>query len=175
MLSNRFLCEVQEAWYLAQLKPGGFERAVTNLERQGFESLMPLREEAHRRAGRWHTILKPLFPGYLFVKVPHDRREWRSINSTYGVSRLVALERGCPTPVPPMIVEGLQNRISANGILQPPSDLAPGDQVKVIAGPFSDMLAEIEGVSEQGRVYVLLDLMGRLARAELATVNVEAV
>jgi len=82
---------VHDAWYLAQLKPGGLDRAVVNLARQGFDSLMPVREETRRRAGRWRTIAKPLFPGYLFVKVPAGRQDWRAINATYGVSRLVAL------------------------------------------------------------------------------------
>jgi|SRR6056297_443982 len=163
-----------ELWYLAQLKPGGFERAVTNLARQGYESFMPLREETRRRAGRWTKSLRPLFPGYLFVNVPDSKRQWQSINATYGVSRLVALEAGRPTPVAPSLVSALRNRMSENGLLQPATALKTGDQVRVVSGPFTDMLAEIEAVPEQGRIYVLIDLMGRYAKAELAAADVEA-
>ncbi len=166
---------VSEPWYLAQLKPGGFERAVTNLERQGYESFMPLREETRRHAGRWDKRNRPLFPGYLFVKVPDDKRHWRSINATYGVSRLVALEAGRPTPVAPKLVAELRKRMAANGLLQPSADLKTGDQVRVVSGPFTDTLAEIEAIPEQGRIYVLLDLMGRYVKAELAAADVETV
>lgn len=166
---------VDEPWYLAQLKPGGFERAVTNLARQGYESFMPLREEARRRAGRWNKSLRPLFPGYLFVKVPDNKRQWQSINATYGVSRLVALESGRPTPVAPRLVLELRNRMSANGLLQPVADLKTGDLVRVVSGPFYDVLAKIEAVPEQGRIYVLLDLMGRYVKTELAASDVEIV
>lgn len=164
----------QEPWYLAQLKPGGFERAVTNLERQGYESFMPLREETRRRSGQWEKKRRPLFPGYLFIKVPDDKQNWRPINSTYGVSRLVALEAGRPTPVDPQFIAALRNRMSEDGLLQASHDLKSGDQVRVVAGPFSDTLAEIEAVPERGRIYVLLDLMGRSVKAELSASDVQS-
>ncbi len=130
---------------------------------------MPVREVTNLRA----TKLRPLFPGYLFVEVPNNRRQWRSINATYGVSQLVALQEGRPTFVAPMIVEALKSRMSANGELQPSCNLKAGNEVGVVSGPFSDMFAKIESVPEQGRIYVLLNLMGRYAKAELAAVDVE--
>ncbi len=164
---------VHEPWYLVQLKPGGLERAITNLARQGFESFMPLREETHRRAGRFKTSFRPLFPGYLFVKVPDDNRQWRSINATYGVSRLVALEAGRPTQVPPDFVEALKLGDGDNATPDTPVALRVGDQVKVVSGPLADQLAEVEAVSEQGRIYVLLELMGRYAKAMLSATDVQ--
>src|SRR6056297_554544 len=136
--------DVSEPWYLAQLKPGGFERAVTNLARQGYESFMPMREETRRRAERWDTKLRPLFPGYLFVKVPDDRQQWRSINATYGVSRLVALDAGRPTQVAPELIAALQARVLEDGKLKPTAEFDVGDKVRVVSGPLADKLAEIE-------------------------------
>lgn len=162
-----------EPWYLAQLKPGGFERAVTNLARQGYESFMPMREETRRRAGRWTTNTRPLFPGYLFVKVADSRQHWRSINSTFGVSRLVALESGRPTRVDPAIVASLQVRVCDDGTMRSASELAVGDQVRVVSGPLADKLAEIEAIPERGRINVLLELMGRYTRTELQDSDVE--
>ena len=163
-----------EPWYLAQLKPGGFDRAITNLERQGYESFMPLREETRRRAGRWDTRLRPLFPGYLFVRVSDNRRQWRSINSTYGVSRLVALEAGRPTQVAPDIIAALKLRDRDTDIvLRSETRLEVGDQVKVVSGPLTDMIAEIEAIPEQGRIYVLMELMGRYTKTALSTSDVE--
>lgn len=165
--------DVYDPWYLAQLKPGGFKTAVTNLARQGYESFMPLREETRRRAGRWDTRLRPLFPGYLFVKVPDDRRQWRTINSTYGVSRLVALDAGRPTQVAPDLVAAMQAQVLEDGKLQPPAEFKVGDKVRVVSGPLVDKLAEIEAIPEQGRIYVLLELMGRYTKAVLAANDVE--
>ena len=33
------------AWYVAQLKPNGFDRAVANLTRQGFQTFMPMQKK----------------------------------------------------------------------------------------------------------------------------------
>ena len=65
--------------------------------------------------------------------------------------------------------------MSETGLLQPAAELKTGDKVRVVSGPFSDMLAEIEAVPEHGRIYVLIDLMGRYAKAELAAADVESV
>lgn len=164
---------MHDAWYLAQLKPGGLDRAVVNLARQGFDSLMPVREETRRRAGRWRTIAKPLFPGYLFVKVPAGRQDWRAINATYGVSRLVTLEAGRPTPVAPEIVCALQMRARQTTKSQQQAGMEVGDRVEVVSGPLATKFAEIEAISEQGRIYVLLELMGRYTRIELPVADVE--
>lgn len=165
--------DIDAPWYLAQLKPGGLERAITNLGRQGYESFMPLREETRRRAGRWSTRARPLFPGYLFVKVADSRQHWRSINSTFGVARLVALEAGRPTRVDPAIVETLKVRIHDDGRLRSAAELEVGDQVRVVSGPLADRLAEIEAIPERGRINVLLELMGRYTRTELQDTDVE--
>ena len=165
MLGGRVRNEDNEAWYLVQLKPGGFERAVTNLERQGYESFMPMREETRRQAGRWKTKLRPLFPGYLFVKVTYSRQQWRTINSTFGVSRLIALEAGRPTQVPSDLIAALQMGCGDDAKLQAPVGLEVGEQVRVVAGPFADKIAAIEDLPEKGRIHVLLEIMGRFTKA----------
>ena len=42
-----------------------------------------------RHARRFKKVLRPLFPGYVFVRVAPDRQRWRPILSTYGVRTLI--------------------------------------------------------------------------------------
>jgi transcriptional antiterminator RfaH len=160
-------------WYLAQLKPGGFERAVVNLQRQGFSTLMPVRDTSTRRNGKLATSRKPLFPGYLFTQVAPGRQSWRVINSTYGVARLVSLSGSEPTPVPDGIMATLQVRMDENGVFGAPEDLKPGDTVRIIVGPFAQQLAIIETVEPGDRVFILMDLMGRAARLQASAIQLE--
>jgi len=60
-----------------------------------------------------------------------------------------------------------------DGKLQPPAEFAVGDEVRVVSGPLVDKLAEIEAIPEQGRIYVLLELMGRYTKVVLAANDVE--
>ena len=160
-------------WYLAQLKPGGFERAITNLHRQVFLTFMPARDTSIRRNGKLVTVRKPLFPGYLFIQVLPDRQNWRAINNTYGVARLVSLSGGRPTPVPAEIIATLHARTDESGILGPPEDLQAGDRVRIISGPFAERLAEIDAVEPGDRVFILMDLMGRAVRMQASATQLE--
>lgn len=167
------MTEQADFWYLAQLKPGGLTRARTNLERQNFPSFMPMRPKSERRAGKTHSVKRPIFPGYLFVQIAPDRREWRQINSTLGVARLVSLDRQTPTQVPSDFMEQLLEQCEGEIWHTKAQDLAPGQPARLIQGPFADMIAKVDTLPERDRVFVLLDLMGRATRVAVGIDDLE--
>ncbi len=158
-------------WYVAQLKPGGFDTAKRNLARQGFHTFMPLESVNGKSRGVIVTRNRPMFPGYLFIEQPLaiEPQGWRKINSTLGVSRLISLRKDTPSPLPFGFIEELQSRCDEDGIFKSVSDLAPGDRVEILGGPFAGLTAEIEKLSGKGRVGVLLELLGRSVRTEIKT------
>jgi transcriptional antiterminator RfaH len=154
-------------WFLVQLKPNGFERAKKNLSQQSFETFMPMQDISLRRRGRLSAATRPLFPGYLFVQIPPSMPDWRAVNSTYGVSRLVTLGNGRTTEVPTDLMFALRTRCDIEGRLQAPENLTAGKQVRIIDGPFSQHIAEIEAVVPGDRVVLLMQLMGQIVRAKV--------
>ena len=126
-------------WYLIQFKPNSHRLAERNLHRQGFNTFLPMQKITRRKASRFVSDLKPLFPGYMFVSVNSDLAPWRSINSTIGVSRLVSFERK-PKPLPLQLISGLMLRCDASGALLPPKSLNEGDSVEMLTGPFLILL-----------------------------------
>jgi transcriptional antiterminator RfaH len=155
-------------WYVAQIKPNGFERAVINLSRQNFETFMPLQRRTVRHARQMKDVLRPVFPGYLFIRFGAEQGDWRKINSTLGVTKLVAFEGNAPTPVPNDLIDGLRLRCDIRNLLQPLGDLEPGAKVKVLAGPFSDFIGEVESLVNEDRVRLLFELMGQDTRIDLS-------
>ncbi len=153
-------------WLLAQLKPGGFEQAQTNLARQGYASFMPIRQKTVRKSRKLVTKWVPLFPGYIFVGLGRERT-WREINSTYGVARLVMRREHVPQPAPPDLMASLFARCDDEGRILPPERFAPGDRVRIVAGPMADLVAEVERAPDADRVRILLEMMGQAVRAEL--------
>lgn len=149
-------------WFLAQMKPNRGHIAERNLKRQGFRTFMPLEEGTVRRGGRFVTASMPLFPGYVFVAVDVGA-QWRSINSTYGITRLVSFGQE-PAPVPLALISQLMLRCDAAGKLLPPRLLKPGDQVRITSGPFAEFVAEVEAIAPDRRVFVLMELMGGQTR-----------
>jgi len=149
------------------LKPGGLERARVNLARQNFRSFAPRRASTERRASRLIRSQRPVFPGYIFVQIPPDRSEWRKINATYGVARLVSLDRQQPTLVSGAIMSNLFSRCDGEIWRTDVDEVRPGRQTRIVQGAFSQMIAKIDALPDQDRVIVLLDLMGRETRVAL--------
>lgn len=151
------------SWFLAQLKPNCASIADKNLKRQGFKTFLPTEEETRRRNGKFVTAMRPLFPGYIFVAFDAAGGFWRTVNSTYGITRLVSFGKE-PTAVPPDLVSQLMLRCDAEGKLLPPKLLKPGDQVTLTKGPFANFVAEVEKIAPDRRVWVLMEIMGGQTR-----------
>jgi len=150
-------------WFLAQVRPNCHKMAERNLQRQDFQTFLPMHEETKRRAGRFIATLRPLFTGYMFVAFDTENGGWRAINNTYGVTRLVSFGED-PQPVPLDLISRLMLRRDDGGRLLPPRILKPGDAVRISGGPFAEFAATVEKISPDQRVWVLLDLMGRTTR-----------
>lgn len=171
-IANRVLedmpdCECTDEWYLAQIKPNCLSIAQRNLARQGFDFFLPMQLETRKRKEKFFDTPVPLFPGYIFVSMMAGNELWRSINSTYGITKLVSFADK-PAAVPKSLVLDLKTRCDRNGLLLPPAELHPGDKVKLTIGPFASFIAEVEKLDPDKRVWVLLDLMGRATRVTLA-------
>lgn len=151
------------SWFLAQVKPNCHQIAERNLRRQDFRTFQPMQEETKRRQEKFTSSLRPLFPGYLFVAFDTHKGGWRTINSTYGITKLVSFGAD-PTPVPLDLISGLMLRCDQDGRLLPAPLLKAGDTVEIVGGPFAEFIATVDSIALDKRVWVLLDLMGRATR-----------
>lgn len=149
-----------ERWFLVHALPRSESKAELQLRSQGFRVYFPRIKKTVRHARQLRTVLAPAFPRYLFVILDLERDRWRSVHSTIGVSRVYSYPDGRPVPVPPGVVEtliecsdGETTRLDAN--------LAKGQQVRILSGPFADLTGLLERLDDSGRVQVLLDIMGK--------------
>ena len=153
--------EMTTRWFVARTKPNGEARALANLSRQGFHAFLPQEQRQEKRGRRQVMVLKPLFPGYIFLALDLDRPGWTAVNNTFGVLRLVALHDGRPSPLPRGAVEELLERTDDKGRLLPPEEIAIGSQMRLVQGPFANWVAEVVAAPDDTRISLLLDLMGR--------------
>jgi transcription antitermination factor NusG len=134
--------------------------AVAHLQNQGFPVFLPRRQKTRRHARKIDIVFAPFFPGYLFTQLDLTRDQWRSINGTYGVGRLV-MQGDAPAPAPRGVIEALRDACDEQGIIHLPGDeLKPGQSVRILAGAFVDLVGEIDRLDDTGRVRVLLEIMG---------------
>ncbi len=179
-LDSRIMKEVKmseihdDRWFLVQLKPNCYSIAERNLRRQGFETFLPLQDVTARKDNKFLSKLRPLFPGYLFVSLDVTQSHWRAVNSTYGINRLVSFGN-VPSRVPNILVQQLMARCDRAGKFIPADQLQPGVEVLLTKGPFTNFVATIERVTPDQRVWILLDIIGRMTRVAVRADHVRAV
>jgi transcription elongation factor/antiterminator RfaH len=149
-----------DRWYVAQTQPRAESRAIIHLERQGYHVFCPRYRKTVRHARKAKSVLAPLFPNYLFLRLDAAHDAWRAVNSTRGVMRLIS-QGETPAPLPRGSVEDLLAKADAGGVM----DWAPifkiGQAVRIAEGPFADLVGKLEHLDAAGRVRVLLELLGR--------------
>jgi len=147
-------------WCAAYTQPRAEGTAVRHLAEQGFNVYLPVYRKRRSHARKIDVVSAPLFPGYLFVAVADDQ-PWRCIDSTVGVSYLV--RNGTrPAVVPPEVIAALRAAEDERGyvkIVAP--ELSPGESVRIVGGPFDNLMGRFERMSDRERVVVLLELLGR--------------
>ena len=156
----------KEKWFLLQFKPNSHRLAEQNLNRQGFETFLPIHETTKHKYNRYISDLRPLFPGYMFVDFDPTSGLWKQINCTVGVSKLVSFGNQ-PSSVPLKLISSLKLRCDADGKLLPPNRLKKDDKVQLLTGPFVDYIAKVETIDAEQRIWVLMELMGRITRISI--------
>ena len=149
-----------ERWYAVHTLPFAEARAERHLQRQEFRTFQPKRHKTIRHSRKLSTVEAPFFPRYLFIVLDLTRHQWRNVNGTIGVSRLVMCGDQ-PHPVPPGVVEALIEAADACGVLQLGTKLRSGGAVRLMAGPFAEQIAILDKLDDSGRVQVLLHILGR--------------
>ena len=156
---------MSKEWFILQFKSNSHHQATKNLNRQGFETFLPLHDTTSRKASRFVTTNQPLFPGYMFITFDRAETKWHKINNTYGVSRLVTFN-SILKPIPTTFVNNLMKRYDLSGKLLPIKKLKKGDQVTVLKGPFANFIATVEKYEADQRIWILMDLMGRKTKLQ---------
>ena len=146
-------------WHAVQIKRMAFRVAARGLMRQGHYLFVPTIESVVVRFGKRRAEPKLMFPGYIFVAVDPAQPNWRAINNTEGVSRLVMASPTTPATVPSGFIAGLRARCDSEGCFKAADDLKTGDPVYIVSGPFAGLLARIDKLDDQQRVHILMEIL----------------
>ena len=155
-------------WFAVSTQARAEAKARFNLERQGFDVYLPQYQKTRRHARHVDVVPMPLFPRYLFVGMDTDAARWRAVNSSFGVSQLVA-NGNEPARVPDYIIEGIRCREDGNGWVSMDKYLPfqKGDKVQIKSGPLIDQVGLFDCVDDNERIFILLDLMGRAVKVRM--------
>ncbi len=160
-------------WYVVQTIARAEARADFQLRSQEFATFFPRVLRTTRHARKLRSVLTAAFPGYLFVNLDLGRDRWRSVNGTFGVSRLI-MAHGMPAPVPHGVVETVMDYVDEAGVAHFERDLSVGQSVRIKDGLLSAAIGELVRLDANGRVRVLLEIMGGKVETSVARSALEA-
>lgn len=160
---------MSSTWFLSQTKTGREDYAAANVRRQGHGYYLPV---------FWNAKAKKrqaLFPSYIFIESMNG--QWRWIESTYGITRVVAFG-GEAYVVPKRMIEALKSMENQNGVIglpdaKPSRKLQANDRIRLTDGTFKGCEAIVTEYSGERRVCALLNLLGRRVPIEVEEDSVE--
>ena len=136
-----------------------------------------------RKDGSRQHSEEKVFPGYVLVQMIMDDHAWQVVKNTPNVINFVGAEqkrrygrgRGHVKPMP--LSPGEVERIFKQAEEQEPVikvDMAVGDKILVLSGPFKEFEGEVIEVSpERSKLKALLSIFGRDTPVELEFNQVE--
>jgi len=160
-------------WYLIYTKPRAEKLAQENLQRQEFNTYLPLVMETHRRRGKYISLVEPMFPRYLFIQLNCTTDNWAPIRSTLGVSSIVRFGT-YPMQVPESLLEILQESEDENGIQSIlEKEFLAGDRVRIIDGAMTGLEGIYESKTSKERVTILLNIAGQHTRVSMTRHDIQ--
>ena len=161
------------AWYLIHSKPRREQIAKEQLEKQGYQTYLPLAYVYRRRHGRSERVFAPMFPRYLFIYLSDETDDWRPIRSTIGVTNLVRFGIDA-AKVPGDLIELLKIREDEKGIhVFPGKRFTVGDKVRIKEGVFEGYEAIIHAKNPKERVLLLMKVVEKNIKVEIDTSQLE--
>ena len=134
--------------------------AAFHLKAQGFRVYLPRRRRIVRHARRTCEKKDAFFPRYLFVTLDLQRSQWRCINATCGVCRLLCVQNR-PLTLPPGLVETLLEATDPDGVLKPGETREAGQTVRILSGYLAGCIGKLADGARSSEVRILVDMMGR--------------
>ncbi|MGC9941418.1 MAG: transcription termination/antitermination NusG family protein, partial [Verrucomicrobiota bacterium] len=126
-------------WFVAHTRPRREKKLKQYCEREGLHAVLPCFRTARKYRGKTVVFLKPLFPGYLFIKLNHDLRQ--KVVQNDHVARLLTVPD--QTTFARQLQEILQALETELEIVLAP-EIGVGQRVKIKSGPLKGMEAWVE-------------------------------
>lgn len=164
-------------WYVVHTYSGyenkvkaNIDKAIENrhLEEQMKEVRVPMEEVVEIKNGVQKTVQRKMFPGYVMINMVMNDDTWYVVRNTRGVTGFVG-----PGSKPVPLEDGEMDKL---GIKKEDirMDLAEGDSVTVISGPWLGTSGVVQSVNPQKKsLYINVELFGRNTPVEFGFAEVK--
>ena len=177
---------MKKEWYVVNTVSGyeykvkeKLEMRINSMDLQEniFRVIVPEQKEIEIKNGVKKEKIKKMFPGYVLVEMVMSDEAWYIVRNTQGVTGFIGSSgKGAkPIPLMPQEVDKILGSMGMSRV-DLSKDLKEGAKVKIISGPFKDMMAKIDSIDlKEQKLNVLVDLFGQETSVEVEIGEVETV
>ena len=169
-------------WYVVHVYSGHEQKVKVALEEkikaskhpEKFgEILIPTENIVELVNGKKKESSRKFYPGYILVRMHLDNETWHIVSSTAKVTGFLG-GKNKPAPISDKEAENIVDKMQqGKNKPQPKYFFEPGDEVRVIDGPFSTFVGTVEDVSpDKEKIKVLVSIFGRATPVELNFIQV---
>jgi transcription antitermination factor NusG len=157
-------------WFVAHTRPRCEKKLVEYCAREHIASTLPCYRSAHKYRGKTAVFHKPLFPGYVFLRLTPPQRQ-RAYQSDYVANLLEVFDQ-------PLFENQLQDILRALETdleIRLAPEIGQGARVKIKSGPLRGMEGSVEQRYGVNVVLLRLDFIGQAAAVQVQAGDLELV
>jgi len=158
------LPEKSLSWYAVHVRSKSERVVSTVLEYKGVDQFLPTYRSRRIWADRIKTLDLPLFPGYVFCRIPLDQRN--RVVTIDGVVGFVGAGR-LPTPVSETEIQAIRAVVQSGMESRPWPFLKIGQSVRIERGPLAGISGILIRVKSSWRLVVSVTLLERSVAVEI--------
>ena len=151
-------------WYAVRVRSNYEANVSAVLEHKGIEKFLPTYRSRRRWSDRIKTLDLPLFPGYVFCRIPLDERNL--VLTTGGVVDIVSVGR-VPAPISEEEIAAVRTVVLAHAHAEPWPFLKIGQRVRITGGALSGIEGILIRVKQSWRLVISVTLLERSVAVEI--------
>lgn len=155
-------------WAVAHTKPRCEKKLVQHCAREGIDSTLPCYRAPHRYRGKTVVFLKPLFPGYVFLRLRREQHRVL-IQSDYVANLLTVTDQELFDRQLREIMTALETDVEVR--LAPA--ISEGTRVQIKSGPLRGLEGWVETRRGPTTVMLRLDFIGQAAAVKVEAWELE--
>jgi transcription antitermination factor NusG len=161
------------AWFAVQTRFRYEKRVARELQEKGVQVFLPLFSSRHQWSDRQRLVEVPLFPSYVFVRVPATQGTRIQILRTNGVNGFLGA-RGVGTPIPDEEVAAVRAMLAHRVPFRLHPFLRTGQRVRIRGGCLDGIRGILTAIKGEDNFVVSVELIQRSIALRLTGYQLES-
>jgi transcriptional antiterminator NusG len=161
-------------WYALHTRSNFEKRVADALSEKGMTVYLPAIREVHRWKDRNKAVDRPLFPGYLFIRMVDTDTSRLQVLRTSGTVRILG-QGDALESVPDLELESVQRLLTSDVCFALHPFLREGTWVRVNRGPLEGVEGQLKRFKTGARLIVSVQLLRQSFAAEVDARDVEPI